>query len=83
MTEAEARAAGRVRTWNYWNGESYTWLGVDYHTPMTAAYCGACGPAKIPGFDNDARDGTGHHSTGFKCGPWRVGRPCDGCGKDI
>lgn len=83
--DPDSMAAARERTWNYYNG-SPSWLDKRA-VPMTLAYCGVCGPKHIPNFDHaaepDGLQGRGHWSTGFRCAPWRVGRPCDGCGKDI
>ena len=72
-------------SWNYFNGEAYSdfTTGKSIYVPMTAAYCGECAPQYLPGYDASALRGREHWGTGFKCGPWRVGRPCTGCRKDI
>lgn len=77
-----------AKDWNYFNGTQHGWNGPNGYTPpkpMTRAYCWECGPKLIPGFDRKAEedDGRGHYSTDFRCAPWRIGRPCNGCGKDI
>lgn len=74
-----------MRTWNYFNGEAYSdfTTSKSIYVPMTAAYCADCAPSHLPGWDASARVGREHHSSGFRCAPWRVGRPCSNCGKDI
>lgn len=81
-----------AEAWNYFNGTQHGWNDSDGYIPpkpMTHAYCWECGPKLIPGFDHEAQKNDnpysdrGHYGTGFKCAPWRIGRPCDGCGKDI
>jgi hypothetical protein len=73
--------------WNYFNGGMHGWNGPHGYVPsapMTHAYCSACGPKHIPGFDpSPEREGRGHWDTGFRCAPWRIGRACDGCGVEI
>ena len=73
-----------MKGWNYFNGTQHGWLGKAA-IPMTLAYCSDCGPVHIPGFKTTTPDNVGreHHDTGFSCAPWRIGRPCDGCGKEI
>ena len=73
--------------WNYFNGGMHGWNdSAGYHAPapMTLAYCATCGPEHIPGFDRrEHMKGRGHWGTDFRCAPWRIGRTCDGCGKEI
>lgn len=74
--------------WNYFNGTLHGWNGSQGYvppTPMTLCYCEHCAPTRIPGWnpDHPRSPGSAHHGTGFKCAPWRIGRPCDGCGKSI
>jgi hypothetical protein len=77
------------RTWNYFNGRQHGYnssKGFKPPTPITRAYCASCAPTHIEGWTpaNPPQDwGHEHHGTGFSCAPWRIGRPCDGCGKDI
>ena len=76
----------RTHTWNYFNGREHGWHDKNgYHPPqpMTRAYCSACAPSHIPGWNLEAPYGTEHYATKFRCAPWRAGRACDGCGKDI
>ena len=76
---------GEQPSWNYFNGQMHGWNDKDgYHppVPMTLAYCAACAPAHIPGW-NKNRKGSEHWDTGFRSAPWRIGRPCDGCGKEV
>ena len=74
--------------WNYFNGTQHVWNGPNGYippVPLTLAYCSKCGPTHIPNFAATTEETRGreHWDTGFKCAPWRIGRPCDGCGKDI
>lgn len=74
-------------SWNYFNGTQHGWNGPNGYippVPMTHAYCRECGPKLISGFDHALeKEGRGHWNTGFSCAPWRIGKPCNGCGKEI
>ena len=74
------------RTWNYFNGTQHGWNGPSGYVPprpTTAAYCAECAPAHLPGYDDKAVPGREHWGTDFKCAPWRIGLPCNNCGKPI
>ena len=72
----------------YFNGTFHGWNernGFVPPEPMTRWYCDTCAETAIPlppkkGTDEDGRR---HHKTGFKWAYWRVGAPCQQCGKDI
>ncbi len=81
MNSARSWLANNV-AWIYFNGDLHKWLGQPMK-PMTHAYCGDCAPVHIPGWNARARLGSEHWTTGFRTAPGRLGRLCDGCGKDI
>lgn len=76
-----------TKGWIYYNGTDHGWNGPNGYVPpkpMTLCYCAECGPKLIPGFNRAPHlEGRGHWDTGFKCAPWRVGKPCNGCGAEI